>query len=151
MASTTGWGAGARAIPPVNVTVTHALLLAASPPPPPPLTSPCLPTVPGLLPAWEVGGQWSPQNGGGSGLIRKRAQLTGPLISCSVNQSVRTLAPKALKIFLIIENGQFFFSTNPWQKMTFLNPLDALIPKISLSFLQTLGSESPPGPGFQSR
>ena len=36
-----------------------------------------------------------------------------------------------LKIF---KNGQNFFSPNTWQIMTFLNPLDALIPKIPFSF-----------------
>ena len=33
-----------------------------------------------------------------------------------------------------IEIGQFFFSPNIWQMMTFLNPLDALIPKIPFPF-----------------
>ena len=52
--------------------------------------------------------------GGGGGLYRppktwgggfgKRAQLTG-----SINQLFRTLAPKALKIFMSIKIGQFFF------------------------------------------
>ena len=38
------------------------------------------------------------------------------------------------EIFLSIKIGQFFFSPNPWQMMTFLNPLDALIPKIPFPF-----------------
>ena len=42
-------------------------------------------------------------------------------------------APKALKMFLSIENGQFFFPPNAWQMMTFLNPLDALISKSPFS------------------
>ena len=45
-----------------------------------------------------------------------------------------TLGPKAPKTFLSIENGQIFFSPNTWQMMVFLNPLDALIPKIPFSF-----------------
>ena len=36
---------------------------------------------------------------------------------------------KGAEGFLSIRNGQNF-STNMWQMMTFLNPLDALIPKI---------------------
>ena len=36
--------------------------------------------------------------------------------------------------FLTIENGQFSPPPNTWQMMTFLNPLDALIPKIPCSF-----------------
>ena len=32
------------------------------------------------------------------------------------------------------QNGHFFFPPNTWQMMTFLNPLDALIPKIPFSF-----------------
>ena len=45
------------------------------------------------------------------------------------------------------------FSPNPWQMSTFLNPLDALIPKIPFSFLflPNFGSGSPPGPRGQSR
>ena len=35
--------------------------------------------------------------------------------------------------FLSIENGQFF-PPNTWPMMTFLTPLDALIPKIPTSF-----------------
>ena len=46
------------------------------------------------------------------------------------DQLLRTLAPK---FFLSIQNGQFF-SPNTWQMMTFLNPLNALIPKIPFSF-----------------
>ena len=37
------------------------------------------------------------------------------------------------EIFFGIENGQKKFSPNPWQMMTFLNPLNALIPKIPFS------------------
>ena len=36
--------------------------------------------------------------------------------------------------FLSIKNGQIFFPPNTWQMMTFLNPLEALIPKIPFSF-----------------
>ena len=36
--------------------------------------------------------------------------------------------------FLRIKIGQNFFPPNTWQKMTFLNPLDVLIPKIPFSF-----------------
>ena len=38
------------------------------------------------------------------------------------------------EIFLSIKIGQIFFSPNTWQMTTFLNPLDALIPKIQKSF-----------------
>ena len=38
------------------------------------------------------------------------------------------------EIFLRIKNGQNFFPPKIWQMMTFLNPLDALIPKIPFSF-----------------
>ena len=41
---------------------------------------------------------------------------------------------KGAKIFLSIKIGQIFFSPNIWQMMLFLNPLDALIPKIPFSF-----------------
>ena len=52
------------------------------------------------------------------------------------------------RIFVSIENGQKVFSPNTWQMMTFLNPLDALIPKIQfLFFLPNCGSRSPAGPG----
>ena len=33
---------------------------------------------------------------------------------------------------------RIFFSPNTWQMMTFLNPLDALIPKIPFSFFADL-------------
>ena len=62
--------------------------------------------------------------GGGVG---KRAQLAG-----TINQLLGTLAPKAPKAFVSIENYQF--SPNTRRMMTFLNPLDALIPKIPFSF-----------------
>ena len=61
----------------------------------------------------------------------------------TVNQSLCTLAPKALKMVT-------FFSPNTWQILTFLNPLNALIPKIPFSFFAEMGSGSPPGPGGQS-
>ena len=35
---------------------------------------------------------------------------------------------------LSVENGQFFFRQCTWQMMTFLSPVDALIPKIPSSF-----------------
>ena len=41
---------------------------------------------------------------------------------------------KGTKKILNIKNGQKFFSPNAWQMMTFLSPLDALIPKIPCSF-----------------
>ena len=44
-----------------------------------------------------------------------------------------------------------FFPPNTWQIMTFLNPLDALIPKAPFSLLPRFGSGSPPGPRGQSR
>ena len=40
---------------------------------------------------------------------------------------------KGAENFLSIKLGRFF-SANIWQMMTFLNPLDALIPKIPFSF-----------------
>ena len=46
----------------------------------------------------------------------------------------------------VIENGQFF-TPNTWQKIAFLNPLDALIPEIARSPFAEFGSGSPPGPG----
>ena len=53
----------------------------------------------------------------------------------------------APRIFLSIENG-LFFSPNAWQMMTFLNPLDALIPKIPFSFFARIfGSGNFRGPG----
>ena len=39
---------------------------------------------------------------------------------------------KGAEIFF--ENRQFFFSPNTWHMVIFLNPLDALIPNIPLSF-----------------
>ena len=42
--------------------------------------------------------------------------------------------PKAPTIFLSIENGKFSPPPNPWQMMTFLTPLNALIPKTPFSF-----------------
>ena len=54
------------------------------------------------------------------------------------------------KISLSLE--MVFFFTNARRMMSFLNPLDALIPKIVFSFfLPNLGSGSPLGPGGQSR
>ena len=41
---------------------------------------------------------------------------------------------KGAENFLSIKNGQIFFSPNPWQMMTSLKPLDALIPKIPFLF-----------------
>ena len=38
-------------------------------------------------------------------------------------------------MFLSIENGQIVFSPNAWPMMTFLNPLDALIPKTPCPFV----------------
>ena len=43
-----------------------------------------------------------------------------------------------------------FFPPNPWQMMTFLNPLDALIPKIPFSFFAEFGVLVTSGPGGQS-
>ena len=37
-------------------------------------------------------------------------------------------------VMILIENGVFFFHLNSWQMKIFLNPLDALIPKIPISF-----------------
>ena len=65
-----------------------------------------------------------PKTGGGSG---KRAQLTGPLIS-----HYEVCRRRRQKFF---EHSKFsIFSPNIWQMMTFLNPLDALLPKIPVSF-----------------
>ena len=44
----------------------------------------------------------------------------------------RTIHP-APNFSLSIENGQVLFSPNTWQMTTFLNSLDALIPKILFS------------------
>ena len=41
---------------------------------------------------------------------------------------------KGAEIFLSIEKGSKIFPPNMWQMMTFLNPLDALIPKIPFHF-----------------
>jgi hypothetical protein len=60
------------------------------------------------------------------------------------------VALKAPKTFLSIENGQFF-SPNTWQKMTFLNPLDALIPNIPFSFFAEFRPRVTSGPGGQAR
>ena len=38
-----------------------------------------------------------------------------------------------------IKSGQFFFSPNIWQMMTFLNPLDTLIPKLIFISCRFLG------------
>ena len=43
------------------------------------------------------------------------------------------------------------FSPKTWQMMIFLNPLDALVPKIPFSFFAEFVSGSPPGLGGQSR
>ena len=45
-----------------------------------------------------------------------------------------TLLPKAPKNILRIEDGQNVFSSSIWQMMVFLNPFDAMIPKILFSF-----------------
>ena len=73
------------------------------------------------------GGSIEPPKTGGGG-FGKRAQLTG-----TINQSLSSLAPKAPKIFSSTKIGRFF-SPNIWQMTTFLNPLNALIPKIPFSF-----------------
>ena len=53
---------------------------------------------------------------------------------------------------LSIKNGQFFPPPNIWQMTSFLNPFDALIPKIAFSFFSPIfRSWSPPRPGGQSR
>ena len=80
-----------------------------------------------------VGGPMEPPKtggggGGGGGRFGKGAQLTGPLIS-----DFELWRQRRQKILVSFENGQFL-SPNPWQMMTFLNPLDALIPKIPFSF-----------------
>ena len=82
---------------------------------------------------------------GGGGVWEKGS------IDRTIDQLLWTLAPKALIIFLSIKNCQIFFSPNIWQMMTFLNPLDALIPIITFSFSPIFGSGSPPRPGGQSR
>ena len=82
------------------------------------------------LNSWGVG--FSTSRGGGG--FRKKAQLTAPLISSY--DLWRLFRPKY---------------EDTWQLMTFLNPLDALIPNIPLYFLLKLGSGSPRGPGGQPR
>ena len=79
---------------------------------------------------------WGGGKTGGGGVWEK-----GP-IDRTINQ--------LLLSFLSMKNGQFF-SPNIWQMMTFLNPLDGLIPKIPFSFSPIFGSESPPRPRGQSR
>ena len=82
--------------------------------------------------------------GGGSG---KGAPLAGLLISY-----YEVWCQRRRKNLLSIRNGQFFFSPNICQMMTFLSPLDALIPKSPFSFFCGIfGSGSPPRPGGQSR
>ena len=71
------------------------------------------------------------------------AQLTG-----TINQLSSILAPK---IFFSTKKWSKIFSSNTWQMMIFLNPLDALIPKIPFSFFADFWSGSPPRPGGQSR
>ena len=41
---------------------------------------------------------------------------------------------KGAKKFFAHQKWSIFFPPNVWQMMTFLNPLDALIPKIPFSF-----------------
>ena len=80
-----------------------------------------------------------PKTGGGGG-SGKRAQLTGLLIGCYElwRQRHRNFFLKMVKQF----------SPNIWQMMTFLNPLDALIPKPPISsFCQFLGLGHLRGPG----
>ena len=48
---------------------------------------------------------------------------------------------------LSIENGHKFSAKKYTANDDFLNPLDALIPKITFSLLPNFGSGSPPGPG----
>ena len=64
----------------------------------------------------------------GWGTFGKGAQLTG-----TINQLLWTLAPKAPRKIWSIKIGPFFLP-NIWRMMTFLNPLDTLIPKIPFSF-----------------
>ena len=74
-----------------------------------------------------------PKTGVGYG---KRAQLTAPFVS----------------FFFEHQKWSIFSSPNPWQMMAFLNPLDALIPKISFSFFcRIFGPGHLRGPGGQSR
>ena len=54
-------------------------------------------------------------------------------IDKTITQVLLTLVPKAPRVLLSIENGQIF-PPNTWQMITFLNPVDALIPKIPFSF-----------------
>ena len=72
--------------------------------------------------------------------VGKRAPLTGPLTSYY----------ELRRLFLSIEKMvSIFFPPNIWQMMTFLNPLDALIPKIPFSFFaEILGLGHLRGPGI---
>ena len=79
-------------------------------------------TDPGALEVTRT--QNSAKNEKGGGAFGKRAQLTGPLISYYVLWRQRR--PKLL---LALKMDKIF-SPNTWHIMTFLNPLDALIPKI---------------------
>ena len=63
---------------------------------------------------------------------------------------MKSAAEGADHFFLTIENSRYPPPRNTWQMMTFLNPLDALIPKIPFSFMRNFGSGPPPGPGGQS-
>ena len=47
---------------------------------------------------------------------------------------MNTGAERADNFFEHQKWSKFFFSPNTWQTVTFLNPLDALIPKIPFSF-----------------
>ena len=79
-----------------------------------------------------AGGRWSPPKLGGGGFA-KRAQLTRLFITHD-----ELWCQSRRKKILSIENGRFFFSSNTWQMMIFLNPLDALPPKIPFSFCAEL-------------
>ena len=59
-------------------------------------------------------------------------------------------AEDAEKVFSI-ENGQFFFPPITWHMMTFLNPLNALIPKIPFSLFAEFWVWVTSGPRGQSQ
>ena len=107
--------------------------------------------TPAVLPPGTSGFQL---RGGGGGSIEP-PKTGGFREKGSINKTMSTLflnsGAKGAKNFLSIENSQIFSPQNPWHLMSFLNPLDALIPKSHFHFSPNSGSESPPGPKSQSR
>ena len=88
--------------------------------------------------AWVLGWGLSGRSGvrlGGPGSIEPRKLGLVGSGNGSIDSSITNSGAKGAHIFFFsIQNGKKIFSPGRWQVMTFLNPLDALIPKIPFFF-----------------